>query len=352
MKTLFKNIGVLALTVLALASCKKDEDIVTVTSGDTPSLTVSTNAVSLSKDHATDTVVSFSWNEYELKWSTPAYGTNIAKYTLQIDSAGKNFSSTYDLDFTGATIAKFTAADLNNILANKFKYATGVSAHMEARLKATLASNASPVYSNVVSFTATPYLDIPDYPSIYVVGGFQGWDPASAPKISSPESNSKYEGYVYFSAASEFKFTSARDWSHTNYGAADAAGSLSTDGGAGNLKIADAGYYLLKADITALTYTATKVTWGVIGDATGSWDVDQPMVYNASTNLWTTTISLSAGELKFRANGGWDLNYGKGSSDGVLKAGGDNIKVTEAGSYKITLNLSHPGYYLYELTKQ
>jgi len=91
----------------------------------------------------------------------------------------------------------------------------------------------------------------------------------------------------------------------------------------------------------------------MIGDATGSWDNETALTYDATSGTWTITKDLSVGELKFRANGSYDINFGDNTpADGKLKYGGSNIKVTEAGTYKITLNLSTPGNYAYTLAKQ
>jgi starch-binding outer membrane protein SusE/F len=100
-----------------------------------------------------------------------------------------------------------------------------------------------------------------------------------------------------------------------------------------------------------LTYSLTKITrWGVIGDATADgWNSDQAMTYDLESNKWTATLTLTAGKIKFRANSGWDINYGDDGPDGKLNAGGADIPV-EAGTYTITLDLVGP-VYKYKLVK-
>jgi hypothetical protein len=217
-------------------------------------------------------------------------------------------------------------------------------------------------YSNVVTLTVTPYFDIPVYPSLYVPGAYQGWSPATAMRISSPSDNKLYEGYVYYSDASslEFKYTSDPDWNHTNYGDGG-GGKLSTDGGAGNLKVPSTGYFLLKADLTGNTWSATATQWGIIGDATpGGWGTSTPLTFDAASQTWTGTVHLTAAApgatataCKFRANDAWDINLGDNKpANGVLKYGGENIPVAVTGDYKVTLNLSNPAFYFYSLIKQ
>ena len=117
---------------------------------------------------------------------------------------------------------------------------------------------------------------------------------------------------------------------------------------------ATAGYYRLRANTALLTYSQERTTWAIIGNATpGGWSTDTPMTYNPTTRKWTVTVTLTAQSapdngLKFRANGGWDLNYGDNGADGKLEEGGTNISTT-AGTKTITLDLSNPRVYTYTI---
>ncbi len=116
-----------------------------------------------------------------------------------------------------------------------------------------------------------------------------------------------------------FKFTDAPDWSHTNYGNGGNS-TFSTDGQAGGLTVPSGGYYELTADTGKSTWTATKVTWSVVGNATpGGWEKDTPMTYDADKQVWTVTLPLKAdGSFKFRANNTWKIDFGL-DSDGKLQ---------------------------------
>ena len=186
---------------------------------------------------------------------------------------------------------------------------------------------------------------------LYVPGGHQGWSPATASIVYSPNLDWKFDGYVYMEAGNEFKFTSTRDWNGTNYGDGG-NGTLSTDGGAGNLSVPETGFYRLTVDLSGnpYTYTATATNWGLIGDATaGGWDNSTPMTLNSATGEWTVTATLTAGTFKFRANDGWDINLGGDINN--LTYGGDNITV-DAGTYLITLKLGDATAYTATIVKQ
>lgn len=183
-------------------------------------------------------------------------------------------------------------------------------------------------------------------PFLYVPGNHQGWAPATAPFVHSTDFMN-YSGFV--SLDGEFKFTSEKSWDGVNYGAGAKDGTLSTDGGAGNLK-AEKGFYLLKANISSLTWSAVLIqTFGLIGSATdGGWDTSTPMTFDAAKSEYSITAALKDGELKFRANDAWDVNLGGDPEH--LTFGGANIAV-KAGTYKITLSLSDAQKYTCTIAK-
>ena len=188
-----------------------------------------------------------------------------------------------------------------------------------------------------------------DYPVIYVPGGYQSasnnggdWSPDQAPMLASVNSDDNYEGYIYFADAGEFKFTEGPNWD-VNWGDDGADGILEQNGA--NLSVSEPGYYKINVNLADMTYTVQKTEWGLIGDATpGGWSDDTNMEYDMDSKTFVLETDLGAGKIKFRANDGWDLNYGDNEPDGILEAGGADIVIAEAGSYKITLKLGTPDY--------
>jgi hypothetical protein len=188
---------------------------------------------------------------------------------------------------------------------------------------------------------------------LYVPGDHQGWGFLTVPILYNRNFDMKYDGYVYLESEKEFKFTSEPNWDGTNYGNGGADGLLSTAGDALNLTVPETGFYRLWVDLSGIpAYTATKTEWGIIGDATaGGWDNSTPMTLNTATGEWTVTTPLLGGKVyKFRANDAWEINLGGSLSD--LTYGGDNIPVSEEGTYTITLNLSDPRAYKATAVKQ
>jgi len=119
-----------------------------------------------------------------------------------------------------------------------------------------------------------------------------------------------------------------------------------------NCKVAANGYYFVKADTDALTYSTTAVNWGIIGAATPTgWDSDTDLVYNAATRTLEVNINLTAGGFKFRGNNEWGaFDLGTVDADGLLQGGGDLTFDSAPGNYHVVLDLSNPRAYTFTLT--
>ena len=74
------------------------------------------------------------------------------------------------------------------------------------------------------------------------------------------------------------------------------------------------------------------------------------MTYDPVANKWTITLNLVAGEIKFRANDDWAINFGDDGANKALEYGGANIAVAEDGNYTIDLILSG-AVYTYKIKK-
>lgn len=178
---------------------------------------------------------------------------------------------------------------------------------------------------------------------LYTPGDANGWNPANSCMLFTSD-YANYMGYAVCSP-SGFKFTNAPDWDHVNYGPGAEAGTLSTDPNAGNLMVDALGLYWCNVNTANLTYSVANVaTIGVVGDAIGSWDVDVDLTPSEDFLTWTGTVTfLEAGEWKFRANDGWDINLGGNLDD--LSQGGGNLATPGAGTYEVVLYLGSLPYF-------
>ena len=190
---------------------------------------------------------------------------------------------------------------------------------------------------NMIEYTYTiQKLEFEEY--IYVPGNHQSWNPGAAPALWCPNFDGVYTGFSNLNG--DFKFTRVRGWdSEYNYTHFTTFSTGLSQGEGTNIKMATSGFYYVKADVAAGSLTATQTTtWGIIGPAqAGGWDADTDMTWNADKGCWYAAgVTLTAGEMKFRANDGWDINVG--GEFGNLVENGGNIAV-EAGTYDIELYL-------------
>lgn len=300
----------------------------------------------LTEATADDAMATFTWSKAD--YGFPAAVT----YELQMDVAGNDFADPASLASITDTVAEVMVEEMNNVLSNVLNLSPDVAHDVEVRIVATLHESLETAYSEPVALSITPYFLEVVYPVIYVPGNYQEqeWAPDAAPNLASVNFDDKYEGYVYFADANtEFKFTDGPNWD-LNWGDDGADGTLDQDGA--NIIAADAGYYKLNVDLSAMTYTMLRTEWGLIGDATpDGWDADQDMTYDEVNGVWTITLDLVAGNIKFRANDAWDLDYGSDAANGYLDQGGADIPIEEAGNYTVTMDLSNPPVYTYSVVK-
>lgn len=345
MKSTINKLFTLCLMSLVLFSCEKDEERLVLRPGAAPTLAATENSVELTAETKGEDAITMNWTAAD-------YGYQAAvTYTLQFIAEGGDFEAAREVEATPNTTSRtFTVAEMNT-LATQLGLAPNNEGTIQARVRSSVAESVTPAYSNVVSFNVTPFLDIIEYVSLWVPGSHQGWDPGTAPKVSSVNDNGVYEGYVNFpEAQTNFKFTPEPNWDN-DFGGTSSGNKGTLAEKASDLQVSGAGYYLLKANTNQMTWEAIRTTWGVIGDATGSWDNDKDLTYDATEQVWKATLNLSVGEIKFRANDAWDINFGDDNADASLEYGAANIKIEEAGDYEVVLNLANPGNYTYSLTK-
>lgn len=161
---------------------------------------------------------------------------------------------------------------------------------------------------------------------LWVPGDTNGWSHTACGRIESAKYDGIYEGYIYMGGG--FKFTSAADWGHKNYGWGADSRSLSDDGGAGNLWLGDdAALYYVKVDLVNMKYEATKIeNMNLVGDFNG-WnaaDDAQQMTWDADNLCFVKTgAGVNANGWKFTANNSWDINLGGTTAN--LVGNGDNL---------------------------
>ncbi|MEI6189475.1 MAG: SusE domain-containing protein [Chitinophagia bacterium] len=337
MKTIINKILLLVTLGVVLISCKKEGQLVTLGNGVPGVLTTSVSTVVLTKPNLNVEAVKASFTAADFGYSAAA--TNV----LQIAKAGTSFTNAKEIILeAGLTSKSLTHLELNDILL-AMNLVPEVAANVDFRVKSTIASSVASVYTNVKTISVTPFAL---KGTLYMPGAYNGWDPTTADSLVSPTGDGVYKGVILFTGAGqEYKLLKKKSWGSPEYGSGASAGSIAVGGGnlVGPTAFTTDGTtyskesFLVTADLNINTVVYELQSWGLIGSATpGGWGSDQPMKCNNTNGKWSITVSLVAGDVKFRKNHNWGTNLGGAS--GVLSDGGANIAVAADGSYTFVLD--------------
>lgn len=194
------------------------------------------------------------------------------------------------------------------------------------------------------------------YPdNLFLVGGSSGagWENTAAVQFEK-RGDGIFRTYQYLEVdGGGFKFLPMRgSWSGDYGQAKNAAAGTITQDDEDNVTVPANGFYRIDVNFTTGTFTVVASSWGIIGDATaGGWDNDTDMTSSATKGsyTWTITTTFTDGQIKFRENDGWDINYGLGSAAGVLGFNSSNNIPITAGTRTVTITLNSDAGYTYTI---
>ena len=349
MKKLFYTI--IAFAGILLASCTTDADKLVLDPSSTVAPTLGTLAgTKLSSDGA----------DLTFEFTQPKYNVDAGVLYTLYASDSQDFGKQEKLSATiGGTTVTVKQSALNSVILN-LGGEPDAEFTIYLRLDSWLATNkntaveSSLARSGVLSATFVPYsqliLDKDVYDHVWVMGDYCGWSHDKSQFLYNYNKDGKtFTGVIDFGekAANGIKFTGAASWdaSTGNWGSeaqaeeAEAKSLKLVNGdGAQNITCYSKRFYAFSLDKNSLMLTKD---WGanVIGIVGGFNDwgnsglPDTEMNYNADyVRFWADVDFTSDTEIKFRADGKWDYNWGK-------DCGGDNLPVS-AGKYRIYLDLN------------
>lgn len=355
MKKIFKY-SLFALTGLFLAACNEDykdwaspmsypqEDAVNI-----PSITATANAdlIDLETADATIQLLNIAGGSEAIVLKNLQFvplgadGQELRDFAMTALNATGQFSKSALTNLVRGIYGK--KREQRDIAGNVY-----VNATVEGFSEATLV-NAGTAVIKVI-------MPDPGYENFYLVGTPNGWNNNTKGTYMIPSEKGVYSFTTYYTGAWDLKFIAEDNLGSWDvlWGGIDGdkspSGTLFEEN-AGAIASPEAGYYTFTANMNTSTYTWTLIdnqapaeysSMGVIGGFNG-WGGDVEME-QAAPHFWYVEYTITEDtELKFRANGGWDVNWGTGitiSDDqfyGVAVGGGDNIKVP-AGTYAFYLN--------------
>ena len=305
-------------------------------------LSLSDDNLTLSEDNGTNEILT-------LTWSDPDYGFDAAAlYSVQMDVQGGDFSNPQIISVGSSLEKTFTVEELNSKLLS-LSMTPAEEGVAIIRIKATL-SEYQEIFSNTVNLNVTPYSSLLDLSTnLGVVGSATpgGWGNENIPDLQfyTTSMTDVYVAYVSLRDG-EIKFRNNNDWSE-NWGDDGIDGTLDSYGA--NIPVS-AGSYKIEVNFSNMTYTMEAYSWGLVGSATpNQWNGPDLMLhYNSYQDDWRAVVTLGEGEVKFRFNNDWALNYGDDGADGSMEANGANISVS-SGHYLVSMNLNTQSYTMEEI---
>lgn len=341
MKKIIKKAVFLFSFLLILGACDDKEFIELIPDANT-TVSLSTNSVVLVEENATNDILTVSWTD-------PNFGFDAAaSYKILMDFNGGDFTAP-QVVAVGTSLEKvFNVQELNGKMLS-LGLNPDEATDVDLKIQITL-SDFQIIFSDPVTLNVTAFSSLLDLSTnLGVVGDATpgGWGNENIPDL--PFYTTVTPGVVvaYVTLRDGFiKFRKDNSWTE-NYGDTGNDGSLEL---AGSDIPVTAGTYKIIVNLNDLSWSMEPYTWGLVGSATANgWDgPDFKLQYNSYQDNWKGVVTLVDGEIKFRFNNDWDLNYGDTGVDGSLEVGGDNIVVT-AGHYLVTLDLNKLEYTLEEV---
>jgi hypothetical protein len=354
-------LAILLFSGISLDSCQDDFEIV-VSEGETISLSVSDSELTLDQKYAGNTALSFSWTRGTNKGS----GSSIS-YTLEIDQAGNNFSTSRIFEKgKGVYEQSFTGSSLNDLIRESWGIPAGSGINLEARVIADISDeDVEDDISEVIDFSITTYK--PVSATLYFMGSAapNGWDASKATPMVPDEEDPTTFTYQGDLKAGQLKFITTLGSLLPSYQKGEDENSLfyRTDETQPNenFVLSEAGKYNITMNLVDLTISIELVT-GPGYDVLfifGSANPNGPDIENAlemmpdPDNLFNFSFDglLNPGEFKIAVNKDDDLGQDmfmrdpEDSSKVYLHTGGDpddsNWAVYEENMHSLELNLSN-----------
>ncbi len=310
-----KNIVKAFISVLGFAAiltaCDKKESLPFYQSGVTPVLTSNTTSVAPPASDSDNAVLTLSWTDPKY-----AVDSNLQKFIVQIDSAGRDFSDPQTREVTGELSTSFTGKELNAILLN-LGFTLGVPGNIDIRLISSYANNNEKRISNTITVQATAYIippkvQLPSTGKLYISGSAtQGGTTVPVPvpdQELSQINETTYGGVFYLVGGGDYVILPKNDGSlDEKYNVADNSIAGLENGGEFGYNLSDnfpapaaSGWYKIGLNFSSGTFTVMPYTETlptslfIVGDATpGGWTSPVPTPSQQFTRINSTNFELS-----------------------------------------------------------
>ena len=263
---------------LVLWSCEKEENRIYLEESTPPVLSANlAGTIPLSFVNKDQEAIRLSWTNPQYKFTTGISSQNVM-YQLELDSAGKNFSSAKKkvVTLSNDLSMSMTQEQLNDYLLNQLEFKTGVAQAVEIRVKSSLANNAGTLESNVMKYMVTPYaippkVTPPASGKLFIVGSATpgGWsNPVPVPSQEFTKiSDTEYEITVPITGGGSYLLLPVNGSWDAKYGVLGANNSNTSttmedefkNGGGDILAPATSGNYKIQVNFQTGKFKLTKL---------------------------------------------------------------------------------------------
>ncbi len=244
MKKILTGSLFLLACIFIFTACEKDDNQVKFENGTAPTLSANVaDSIALSKDNKDKEAITFNWTNPSYKFNTGSSSQDVA-YTVQMRVKG---TTTWT---NTATVTKANSITVNQGVFNDylikqvaegglnlpFDVVVSIDVRVASYLGALSATNATALYSNVMTFKTKPYSVLPD---LWVTGDGtpSGWTntPPASQKLTYDLATKKFTITIQLEANKYYKFLEKQGaWQPQWGGAPKTGGNMSVNPGGGS----------------------------------------------------------------------------------------------------------------------
>jgi starch-binding outer membrane protein SusE/F len=228
MKNILKYLVSALFVIIVFASCKKDEHKVYFEGGTAPTLSgTATGTIPLAFASKDQRAIKLSWTNPDYQFTTGISSHDVS-YQIEIDTTGSNFTNKDRkiISLSSDLSIDITQNDFNDYLLNQLQLKPAMPHNMEIRLKSSLDNGSSPLYSNILRYTVTPYaippkVTPPASGKLYITGSatagnwMSGGDPELVSQKFTQISSTLYEITVALIGGQSYTFVPVYgDWNN------------------------------------------------------------------------------------------------------------------------------------------
>lgn len=311
-----------------------------------------------------------------LTWTDPQFTGGLAnsKFVARVAKKGTDFTTVVTKEFTGVLSGAFTGKEVNGAVL-RLGGKVGEPMELDIVVVASLRNNNEPRTSAVLNVTATPFGDLALASSAPAVVLNVATSDQKALELTWSRAFNGFSGvktYALQYARGGTSFASPttvavttlkREFSHFDLNQiALGLGLLPETQGTIDFRVRAVNEFNTTIFSNVRTVTVTPysgfVSIGLIGDATpGGWDNDTDLyrldAANKPTEFELVTFLEGGKKVKFRANDGWNDNWGgSGFPSGTGTKNGPDINVSTSGYYLVKFNAGSGAYEFTALSTQ